>query len=278
MTAPYLLTVVAAMAFVPTIALLFVALDPYTEPRVDVSLFEERKVFLCFAVGLPGSIPLALVFLLFTGAVGASDLVTAAVWAIVFVLVASLGRRIFFSTKTFGGAGGSDPTAPVFGLSFGAVSGATVFLGLAIAQIQIGAGPSPETLALLGVFSVDLGLLEGWAGLRAGERLREGFSWFPPADVLGLELVGLLLLGLPFLGIAGINVASLAVLLALDLFLLYRDAPRILGRLRKRTGRTGGGQFARLPPGSKVLVSAPADGERAGEAETRPPSDPPLPP
>jgi hypothetical protein len=274
MAAPYLLTVMAAMAFVPTIALLFVALDPYTEPRVDVSLFEERKVFLCFAVGLPGSIPLALVFLLFTGAIGASDLVTAAVWAIVFVLVASLGRRIFFSTKTFGGAGGSDPAAPVFGLSFGAVSGATVFLGLAIAQIQIGAGPSPETLALLGVFSVDLGLLEGWAGLRAGEHLREGFSWFPPADVLGLELVGLFLLGLPFLGIEGINVASLVVLLALDLFLLYRDTPRILGRLRKRRGKSKGGQFSRLPPGSKVTLPSPPLDDGAAEVLPEPSAEP----
>ncbi len=245
MATTYLLTLFAAMAFVPTIVVLYLALDPYTAPKVPVSLFEERKVFLTFAVGIPGSIPLALVFLLYAGAVQAPNPFIALVWALVFVLVASLGRRILLGTKTFGGAGGNDPAAPVFAFSFGAVSGATIFLALALNQAQISSFPSGETLGLLAGFSVDLGLLEAWAGLRTGERLREGFSWLPPWDVFVIELVTLGLLGVPFLGIEGLKELGLVAAFVLLVLFLRADVPRIFGRLRKRSAKDRGRRFGR---------------------------------
>jgi hypothetical protein len=267
----YLLTLVAAMAFVPTVVLLYLALDPYTAPKVPVSLFEERKVFLTFAVGIPGSIPLALVFLLYAGAVEAPNPFIALVWALVFALVASLGRRILLGTKTFGGAGGNDPAAPVFAFAFGAVSGATIFLALALNQVQINSVPSGETLGLLAGFSVDLGLLEAWAGVRTGERLREGFSWLPPWDVFVVELVCLGLLGVPFLGIEGLKELGLVAAFVLLVLFLRSDLPRIFGRLRKRSARDRGRRFGRgvATDGSTSLVG--------GNPPEASPTDPAVP-
>ncbi len=272
MATTYLLTLVAAMAFVPTIVLLYLALDPYTAPKVAVSLFEERKVFLTFAVGIPGSIPLALVFLLYAGAVQVPNPFIALVWALVFALVASLGRRILLGTKTFGGAGGNDPAAPVFAFSFGAVSGATIFLALALNQVQINSVPSAETLGLLAGFSVDLGLLEAWAGLRTGERLREGFSWLPPWDVFVIELVSVGLLGVPFLGIEGLKELGLVAAFVLLFLFLKADVPRIFGRLRKRSAKDRSRRFGRGAATEGEALRPKEDPSGAGSPE----GDPPL--
>lgn len=277
MATTYLLTLVAAMAFVPTVVLLYLALDPYTAPKVPVSLFEERKVFLTFAVGIPGSIPLALVFLLYAGAVQAPNPLVALIWALVFALVASLGRRILLGTKTFGGAGGNDPAAPVFAFAFGAVSGATIFLALALNQVQINSIPSGETLGLLAGFSVDLGLLEAWAGLRTGERLREGFSWLPPWDVFVVELVCLGLLGVPFLGIEILKELGLIAAFALLFLFLRSDVPRIFGRLRKRSARDRGRRFGRgaAVEGETLRTGENSPGPSSPEGTPAPGGDPP---
>ncbi len=271
MATTYLLTLVAAMAFVPTVVLLYLALDPYTAPKVPVSLFEERKVFLTFAVGIPGSIPLALVFLLYAGAVQAPNPFIALIWALVFALVASLGRRILLGTKTFGGAGGNDPAAPVFAFAFGAVSGATIFLALALNQVQINSIPSGETLGLLAGFSVDLGLLEAWAGLRTGERLREGFSWLPPWDVFVVELVCLGLLGVPFLGIEVLKELGLIAAFALLFLFLRSDVPRIFGRLRKRLAKDRGRRFGRGVATEGGALRTEEDSPGPGSPEGGPP-------
>ena len=239
----FLFTAAAVFAFLPTAILLFAVLDRYAAPKVPKSLFDERKVFLTFAVGIPLGIVLALIFLAYAQSLSPTtggDVGAASLYFLLFILVAALLRRVLVRTKTFGGIQGGDPQLAVHTFSYGAVSGATVGLGLSLEQLDVffpgGHVPPPQFFLLLLAFSTDLLLLEAWAGLRFGRAMRKGFSWLPPWSVLIGEALGLLALSPIFAGLPQVGDVTLGVLFVAACYAIYREEPRALRPLRKAAG------------------------------------------
>lgn len=277
MAVTFLFTAGAAMALLPAGLLLYFVLDPYAEPKVPKTLFDERKVFLTVPVGIVAGVVLALVTLAYFTALGpGGSLAVASVYLLLFIFVAALMRRVLIRFKTFGGVGGADPLVPVHTFAFGAVSGATIGLGLSV--VQFAAYPSPpavEYVFLLG-YSADLVLLEAWAGLRFGRAVRRGFSWLPPTPVVVGELLGLLALSPAFAGYPWEGGACLAVLFAAGVYVIAQEAPRALKVLRTTAGLEGAGEGKRFGRGgvaeSRTSPSAPrsARAKRAQEMSSAP--------
>ena len=234
MAVSFLFSAVAAVAYIPVAALLFVILDRYAEPRVSKSLFDEKKVMLTFAVGIALGLILSVIFVAYAFYLKQGDLGGASLVAVVFLLMAALLRRILVSTRTFGGVGGSDPLLPVHTLSYGAVSGGTIALGLGLDFFAAGAPASD--LYLLALVSAAMILVEAWAGLRFGRAMRKGFSWVPPLSILFVEGLALVAVAPLFTGYAVEGYAALVLLAVGAAVAVYREEPRALRSLRKAVG------------------------------------------
>lgn len=233
MAATFLFTLAAVIAFLPVGLLLFFVLDRYAAPRVPKSLFDEKKVFLTFAVGIPLGIVLGVIFLAYASSLTAGDLGGASLLLLVFVLAAALLRRILVLTKTFGGVGGSDPLVPVHAMSYGAVSGGTVALALGFDLFGAYPNATLSNFLVLGGTALDLVVVEGWAGLRFGRAMRKGFSWLPPLPVMGGEILALLALAPAFSGFPDVAAVSIPVFFVGAAWYLAREEPRALRDLRR---------------------------------------------
>lgn len=290
MAVTFLFTLAAAIAFLPAGALLFLVLDRYAAPKVPKNLFDEKKVFLTFAVGIPLGIVLGLIFLAYAESLcpcNNGDISAPSIYFLLFLLVAALIRRVLVRTKTFGGIQGSDPQLPVHTFAYGALSGATVGLALALEQFELfypkGNAPSlSEVLVLLG-FACDLILVEAWAGLRFGRAMRKGFSWLPPFPVLAGEALALLALSPIFAGYTDVGDVTLVVLFLGGAWALAREEGKALRSLRRAAGldpstrRQPFGRGSRRKGGSEDLPQE-SDGEAGREAPTEAEGlDPPKP-
>lgn len=283
MAISFLFTVGAAMAFIPAGVVLFLVLDQYAEPRVPKSLFDERKVFLTFAVGIPVGIILGLIFLAYAQALStasAGAIGAASVYFLLFLLVAALARRVLVHTKTFGGSGGKDPLVPVHTFSFGAVAGATIGLALSLEQFSVfypkGSPPSAEVLLLLAGYSLGFILLEAWAGLRFGRAMRKGFSWLPPFSVLVGEALGLLAMSPLFAGLPAEGAVGLGLMILVGAWALAREERAALRPLRRTSGIEKERSTAKFSRGSVVEEGAegPSSDETPSEAREPQPSGP----
>jgi hypothetical protein len=287
MSVTFLFTGVAAIAFVPVAVLLFLVLDRYAEPNVPKSLFDEKKVMLCFAVGIVLGLVLSVIFVAYAFFLNSLDPAGIALSAAGFLLATALLRRAFVSTKTFGGAGGRDPLLPVHTLAFGAVSGGTIGLGLGLDLFATSPNAGLSTLLLLLGISLDLMLVEAWAGLRFGRAMRNGLTWVPPLPVLLGEGAALLAIAPIFAGEAEIGYGALVVLFAGASYAIYREEPRALRSLRKMVGAEPEGpresRFGRGAEESPQGAGPDAEGVPLPSKEARPlpkgepPENPPSP-
>lgn len=289
MAVTFLFTLAAAIAFLPAGALLFLVLDRYAAPRVPKNLFDEKKVFLTFAVGIPLGIILGLIFLAYAESLcpcNNGDISAPSIYFLLFVLVAALLRRLLVRTKTFGGIQGGDPQLPVHVFSYGALSGATVGLALALEQFELfypkGNAPAlSEVLVLLG-FATDMVLLEAWAGLRFGRAMRKGFSWLPPFSVLAGEALGLLALSPIFAGYTDVGDVTLVLLFVGASWALVKEEARALRMLRRAAGLSRGAKGPRFGRGPRAQVAAVAGTEEkrgtdAPPTEAATPTEEPAP-
>ncbi|MDE1881623.1 MAG: hypothetical protein KGI89_13890, partial [Euryarchaeota archaeon] len=179
MPATFLFTAAAAMALLPAGAVLFVVLDRYAAPRVPKNLFDDRKVFLLVPIGIPLGIVLALVLVAYFAALSSAsrsgDISGPSLYLLLFLFIAALLRRVLVRIKTFGGSSKKDPQVTIHTFAYGTMSGAGTALGFSIWQLDVPHPPLQAIPILLG-FSVDLVLLEAWAGLRFGRAMCSRFS------------------------------------------------------------------------------------------------------
>lgn len=240
--AEIILTAAAFLAILPAGLLLFLLLDRYAAPKVTVSVFEEYKVLVAFIVGIPAGLPLAVIFLVYADSLGNYDALGAFIYLFLFVAVASLGRIIFLRFRTFSGEDRRGAKTPFYALAFGC--GTAVSVMLAAGNLALSLGTAAETVALVGVLSCDMALLEGWAGLRFSSAHVKRGSVFPVLLVEGLALfaVSPLYFQLPYLNLA----ALLGLLVALGLLAL-RDEEAILRPLLPSPVKEGDGRpFGRV--------------------------------
>lgn len=280
MAVTFLYSAVAAIVYIPVAVLLFLVLDRYAEPRVPKSLFDERKVMLTFVVGIALGLILSVIFVFYTSSLASNPPAWggAIIYAILFLVVAALIRRVLVRTKTFGGIGSSDPLLPVHTFSFGAVSGATIALGLGLDLFGTSVANVPYDLGILTLISLDLMLVEAWAGLRFGRLVRRGFSWLPPASILAVEALTLLAIAPVFAGAAYAGDAALGVLLVASILAVHREEPRALKALRRAVGVDAEVRAGRFGRGTVDPASPLASGEEGTAAEADAPTDPPLDP
>lgn len=274
MAVTFLFSAVAAIAFIPVGVFLFLILDRYAEPNVAKSLFDERKVTLTFIIGLVLGLVLAVIFVSYAFYlnqlyVDPSDIGGASLLALVFLLVAAFLRRAVFHTRRFGGLGGTggkDPLVPVYMLSYGAMSGATVSLGLGLDIFAGSASQTPSTFVLLAFLSCDMIVVEGWAGMRFGRAMLKGASWIPPIPVVLGEAGALAGVGTMFLGLQLYALVPMGIVLLAGVTAVFREEPKALKGLRRalgiekqqRTTRFGRGE---APPGAAGLPEGPSTSE-----------------
>jgi hypothetical protein len=268
MAATFLFTVDAVIAFLPVAVLLFLVLDKYAAPRVPKSLFDEKKVFLTFAVGIPLGIVLGVIFLAYASSLNVGDLGGSSLYALLFVLVAALLRRMLVYTKTFGGVGGSDPLIPVHVMAYGAVSGGTVALALGFDLFGSSSFPTVWTFLILAGTAGVMVIMEAWAGLRFGRAMRKGFSWIPPIAVVVGELVGLVALAPAFSGFPDAAAVTIPLFLVGGSWAMFQEEPKALRglhRSRDAIQKENVGKFGRGGSGSAegTLEGSPPSSEGA---------------
>ncbi len=213
-----LLTEAAFIALIPAGALLYLILDRYATPRVPVSVFDERNLLIAFVAGIPGGLPLALLFLVYEGSLASLDLVSATAYLLLFLAVATLGRTILLKIQRFGGKEGKLRAAPFYALAFGCGSAVTIMLATADSAL-------PGTNQLYGfpalmLLSIDLVLLESWAGIRFARRKDTNFRIFV---IAGIEALGLVAAAPLFIGIQYVQFGALFLLLALTAYLVHSE-------------------------------------------------------
>ncbi len=251
----------ALLALAPAGFLLYLVLDPYSEPKVSESVFEERKALMAFVGGIPAGIPLAIIFLLYADSLETLSLGSAVLYLALFVVVAALERSVFLRLKTFGGRDGRDRRSPFYTFAFGGGNAVAILLAAALSAFAQGPLGAYEVLLVLGL-SIDLALVEGWAGLRMGRYHRTHPSFLPAPPVLAFEALALVLLAPLYLGFIYVREALLLAILVLFAVLVRREdrlALRPVGDLP-----TPGDQerrFGRRLPGAPPPGSPPPGGE-----------------
>jgi uncharacterized membrane protein YfcA len=225
-----ILTEAAFLAIVPAGILLYVILDRYAAPRVPVSLFNERTLLIAFVVGIPGGLPLAVLFLIYAGSLQQFDLASAIAYLFFFVAVAALSRTIFHRFRIFGGKTGRLRTGPFYALSFGCGIAVTIVLATADSSI-----PGTPPLYALGAFlllSFVVATVEAWAGIRFARRDAPSYRWIL---IAGVETLMLFALAPLYLGVQYLQFVTLVGMLALGVYLLWREDRLVLRKLMQRT-------------------------------------------
>ncbi len=221
-----ILTEAAFLAIIPAAALMYVLLDRYATPRVPESIFDERNLLVAFVAGIPGGLPLAVLFLIYAGSLQQWDLVSAGAYLLLFVAVAMLSRVVLLKIRRFGGKSGRLRTAPFYALAFGC--GNAVVIVLAAADSSL---PNSNPLYAFGAFlllSAVLCLVEAWAGIRFARRNAPTLRVLSISSVEALMLVAIAPL---YLGVQYVQFASMLGMFLLALLLLQREDRDALHRL-----------------------------------------------
>lgn len=265
----YYLAIAATLGLLPAAAVLLVVLDRYAAPKVAVSVFDERKLFLAYVVGIPAGTPLALVFVLFAGYSQGADWGGLFITLALFVTLSLLTRRLFLRIRRFGGPGGRGRQSPFYAFGFGTGIGTAIAFGASLWEFQLSSVPL-ETYPLLLGLSVVVVLLESWIGLRTAHDLRDSPSRWPALMPLLLEAA--VIAGfIPFyLGYAEIRVLVLLGLVILLSLFLWIEEWRAL-RPSLPTG-SGTGRFSRQ--GEEGTKGRPLPSE-SSEAPGTPDGPPP---
>ncbi len=177
----------AALGIGPALVLMYVAISPFTYPKTDKAFFEDRKLFLLFAVGMVAGVVLFSSYTWFPW----SSLVVAAGYAIVLELV----KLIIINLPRFQ----RKLDSVFYGTAFGIGLGATFGFGLAFYTLTLAVDPGIADYALIAVFTVQQVLLHCGTGATIGEGVVRGYPFEFLAQAIGVNLAFQLLM-LPVYG------------------------------------------------------------------------------
>lgn len=221
----------------PAVAVLWHSLRSFDYPRVEKTLFDDRRVFLSLGVGLVFGTLSSFLSLGFRGLDLATDVIVLFAFAVLEAsfLLAYLNRRGYrqrFDTTFYGVPLGVGLAATLV-LASGLVNASTLL--------------SPATFVLLLVFSLSLSLIEGSVGALIGFGCAKGIPWPYFLRALGAR-AAYIVLALTFfvegtdvaLRILSLFMALLAALLVywyVYVFILPETLPGELRRLRRKAAR-----------------------------------------
>jgi hypothetical protein len=217
-----ILTEAAFIALIPAGALLFLVLDRYASPRVPTSVFEEYKVLVALILGIPAGLPLAIIFEFYAINVTGFFFGDALIWFLMFVLVASLGRMIFLRFKLFAGDDKRSDKSPFYVMAFGCGTAVTILLAEGNYYLA-GSADLPTAILwaiLLSLLSIDIALMEGWAGLRHTSARLKGEPIYTISIVEAAALVAFAPL---YLGLGWIAAVPMVVAMLVLVRLLMRE-------------------------------------------------------
>jgi hypothetical protein len=233
-----ILTAAAFIALVPAGLILFLVIDRYAAPKVPVSVFEEFKVLVALIIGIPAGLPITLAFEFYANSLQAStpDLFGALAYLLLFVALANLGRMILLRFRTFSGDDRKSKKAPFYVMAFGCGTAVTVLLAEGNTYLALSA--DPLTVGLLSMLSIDLVLLESWAGLRFTAAHIKGRGFLP---VMVVEIAALFAIAPLYLNMEFIAIGTLLIAMVVLVHLLHQEDIRTLRPLiaPARTADTG---------------------------------------
>jgi hypothetical protein len=221
----------------------------FAAPQVPVSRFNESKALVAYVVGLFVGIPLALVWIFFEVSLAGGNAVSAIIDVVLLAVGGELAQTVLLRTHFFG----FTTAGPFYVLALRAGIGGLLTVGT-IAE-YLGGTVTPLGIALAGVQSVALVLIQVAAGLRALLPVATASSVIRQRGASLFLLVVLFLLTAlgEFYGtLYGLAGAALAILGAV--FLYWDARPAVLTPPRTKpsasSAPSAGSRFDRLPSGN----------------------------
>ncbi len=162
----------------PALAVLWFSLRPFDRPKVEHTLFDDRRVFGSLAVGMIfGVFASALNLLLPRENLGASVLVLAGI-----LLFEEAFKVVYLNRRKYRGR--FDTT--FYGVPLGVGAASTAVVASAV-WTAAGSLYAPESLALFALFSLGLSLVNGASGTLIGFGASRGLTRKPLAQALAVR-------------------------------------------------------------------------------------------
>ena len=163
------------IGLVPALLLLWFTLRRYDKPYVDMTLFDDRKVFIAFAAGIVFGIAAAVVYSLVMRPV---DVLSAFFLAALLFVFEEMFKFVFLNFKSFL----QKPDTPFYGVSLGlGIASSFVLLNVYLQVIQ---EVTVIIFALLVIYSVMMSLLHCSTGALIGYGSSRGTPWTYLAEAM----------------------------------------------------------------------------------------------
>jgi len=216
----------AALGIGPALLLMYVAISPYTYPSTDKAFFEDRKLFLLFAVGMVAGVVLFSSYTWFPW----SSILVAAGYAIVLELV----KLIIMNLPRFQ----RRLDSVFYGTSLGIGMGATFGFGLAFYTLTLAVEPGITDYAIISIFTLQQVLLHCGTGATIGEGVVRGYPFEFLAQAIVVNLAFQLLMLPVYSADYPLGYATLAAATALVAFycwsMIRRRMPALVAQAVKQ--------------------------------------------
>ena len=152
--------IAVAMAFIPTLMLMYVMLRPYTYPATEYPYFSDPSFFILFAVGLVAGTIMFLVFSYIMGNILAM---------IVYALIQVMAVVVCMNLKRYRGKSDSIFYGYGFGLGAGATTGTGLIYWIANSADRLGGALGAGDYAILLILSLSMILQFSSVGVTVGD-------------------------------------------------------------------------------------------------------------
>jgi hypothetical protein len=152
--------VAVAMAFIPTLMLMYIMLRPYTYPATEYPYFSDPSFFILFAVGLVVGTIMFLVFSYIIGSILA---------LIVYALIQVMAVVVCMNLKRYRGKSDSIFYGYGFGLGAGATTGTGLIYWIADSADRLGGALGAGDYMILLVLSLSMILQFSSVGVTVGD-------------------------------------------------------------------------------------------------------------
>lgn len=167
----------AILGIGPALVLLYVAIGPYTYPQTDKAFFEDRKLFLLFAVGMVLGV---ILFSSYTWFPWSSIFV-----AVGFAIILELVKLIILNLPRFQ----RRLDTVFYGTSLGIGMGATFGFGMAFYTLTVAQDPGLSDYLIIAALTLQQVLLHCSTGTTIGEGVVRGYPWEFLAQAIGVNLI-----------------------------------------------------------------------------------------
>ncbi len=170
------MAIAAVMGIGPALVLLYYAIGPYTYPQTDKAFFEDRKLFLLFAIGMVLGV---ILFSAYTWFPWSSIFV-----AVGFALVLELVKLVILNLPRFQ----RRLDTVFYGTSLGIGMGATFGFGLAFYTLTLAEDPAWFDWFIVALLTLQQVFLHCSTGTTIGEGVVRDHTWEFFSQAVGVNL------------------------------------------------------------------------------------------